>query len=180
MPLKKAWHGKFPCSRFVSNFLVLMICCRCSWCLMKAPQLLVEKGFFSRDTHSCTNCKRQTLPCENIKRCCGYAKGWGSALMNENLCGLCSGRFKVWEKAAVTPIAKTFLKWGFCGWCFQDCRMEVCRKFPAAMLLVRDVYACQLCSRKSVVCRNSAASNCQGFAREHESYSELKLALVYV
>ncbi len=137
--------------------------------------MLVEQSFMSRNVHSCENCKNSTLHCPNFKRCCGFSKGWGSPLMNEELCGLCAGRFKDWEKAPVTPIVKKFLKWGFCGWCFQDSRMELYRQLPAAMLLARDVYACQLCSKKCVSCRSSASSNCRGFSRQHESYCALHL-----
>ena len=132
----------------------------------------MEKSFIGRNVHSCENCKRLTLPCRNSKRCSGYSRSWGSVLMNEDLCGLCEGRFKDWVQATVTPIVKTFLKWGYCGWCFQDVRMDLYRQFPSAMLLARNVYSCQLCSRKCISCRNSAASNCRGFAREHDSYSE--------
>ncbi len=137
--------------------------------------MLVEKSFMGRNGYSCENCKKLTLLCPNFKRCCGFSKGWGSALMNEELCGLCAGRFQVWEKARVTPIVKRFFKWGFCGWCFQDSRMELHRQFPAAMLLARDVYACQFCSKKGVSCRSSATSNCRGFAREHDSHSALHI-----
>lgn len=139
--------------------------------------MLVEKSFMGRNVYSCENCKKLTLLCPNFKRCCGLSKGWGSALMNEELCGLCAGRFQVWEKARVTPIVKRFLKWGFCGWCFQDSRMELHRRFPAAMLLARDVYACQFCSKKGVSCRSSASSNCRGFAREHDSSGILYASL---
>jgi hypothetical protein len=136
--------------------------------------MLVERSFMGRNIHSCENCKKSTLPCQNFKRCCGYSKGWGNVLMNEDLCGFCQGRFKDWSQAAAAPIAQPFLKWGFCSWCFQDCRLELHRQFPAAMLLARDVYLCQLCSRKCLCCRNSASSNCRGFAREHDSHSEFK------
>lgn len=132
----------------------------------------MEKSFIGRDVTSCENCKKSTLPCQNFKRCGSYCKGWGNALMNEDLCGLCAGRFRDWVQAPVTPIAKKFLKWAFCGWCFQDCRMVLYRQYHA-MLLARDVYSCQLCSRKCVSCRNSASSNCRGFAREHDSHSKV-------
>ena len=134
----------------------VVLCHRwCSWCWDNCEHQQLENNWIGRNRHICLSCEHETVYCMACKSAMARCYGPQGA---DKVCYKCDG---VYSRLGRDP--HHLIKRGRCSWCCKETDHKLYRNF----FLLRSVYECLSCHKKSIPCRK-----CSHFARCGKDWSE--------